>query len=116
MDLEKFLLGSCLLDNELIPKLIPLSKSRSFHKKANEIVFRTICHLYSIGESVDWLTVTTRLKEINLLDMVGGVLYLTNVIDAASAVESPEDNKTEANIVERIKATVHEQQYEAEDK
>ena len=80
-ELEENILGCLLndskgLENGAVAKL----NSSDFQYDANQIVFNTIIDLYTGGESVDVVTVSNRLKEVNKLEKIGGAYWLTGLV------------------------------------
>ena len=81
-ELEENILGCLLndskgLENGAVVKL----DSSDFQYDANQIVFNTIIDLYTGGESVDVVTVSNRLKEVNKLEKVGGAYWITGLVE-----------------------------------
>lgn len=54
-----------------------------FYSDANRRIFSAMLSLYNQGSPIDLTTVVTRLQDMNLLDSMGGVAYLTELADAA---------------------------------
>ena len=54
-----------------------------FFLDANRRIFNACLALYQEGSPIDLTTVSTRLKDLNLLDKTGGLSYLTELSDAA---------------------------------
>lgn len=54
-----------------------------FFNDANRRIFQAMEGLYHDGSTIDLTTVATRLKDMNLLDRMGGIEYLTQLTDAA---------------------------------
>ncbi len=54
-----------------------------FYAEANKRIFKAIDSLYQEGAAIDITTTSTRLKDLGLLDNVGGFSYLTRLTDAA---------------------------------
>lgn len=50
-----------------------------FFNNSNKIIFSTIETMSKLGEKVDLITVTSRLKSLNLLDQVGGTPYISKI-------------------------------------
>ena len=82
-DLEVAIL-SCLLsdgptlDDENINKL----KESDFRYQKNRVVFRAIMDLNSAGKPVDVLTLTKILKDRKQLEEIGGVYFLTGIMNS----------------------------------
>jgi len=81
IEAEKSLLGSLLLDKEAIVKVADFLQRRDFYKKSHQEIYQAILDLFEKGEPIDILSVSTRLKEKNLLEDVGDTGYLTELIN-----------------------------------
>ena len=81
IEAEKSLLGSLMLDKNAIIKVADYLQSKDFYKQSHQQIFQAILELFEKGEPVDLLAVSTRLKEKNLLEEIGGNGYLTELIN-----------------------------------
>ena len=81
VEAEKSLLGSLLLDKEAIIKVADFLQRRDFYKKSHQEIYQVILDLFEKGEPIDILSVSTRLKEKNLLEDIGDAGYLTELIN-----------------------------------
>ncbi len=81
IEAEKSLLGSLILDKNAIIKVADYLQSKDFYKQSHQQIFQAILELFEKGEPVDLLAVSTRLKEKNLLEEIGGNSYLTELIN-----------------------------------
>ncbi|MEI7448605.1 MAG: replicative DNA helicase [Desulfomonile sp.] len=79
---ERAILGGMLLDNDALPKVIATLSADDFYREAHRSVFQTVTELFNRNEPVDWLTLTAALKKKGILETVGGVPFLTELIDA----------------------------------
>ncbi len=79
---ERAILGGILLDNDALPKVIAVLSPGDFYREAHRVLFDTIIELFNRNEPVDWLTLTAVLKANGRLELVGGVTFLTELIDA----------------------------------
>ncbi len=82
LELEQFILGAILLDNEALPKAIEgLSGSVDFYKPAHRKIFEAILDLYERNEPADLMTLSEALRKRGALEDVGGVDYLADLVD-----------------------------------
>jgi len=79
---ERAILGGLLLDNDALPKVVAVLSADDFYREAHRHIFTTITTLFNRNEPVDWLTLTSALKETGQLETVGGIPFLTELIDA----------------------------------
>ncbi len=78
---EQSVLGAMLLDKEAISSVTETIKSEDFYREAHKEIFQAIIESYNKGDAVDLITLTERLKSRKTLDVVGGVSYLTGLMD-----------------------------------
>jgi len=79
---EQAALGSMLLQDEAILHGVDILRPEDFYKKSHQIIFRCILELFEKSKGVDLVTLTEELNRINLLEEIGGVTYLTNLINS----------------------------------
>lgn len=82
IEAERSLLGSLMLDKNAIIKVADFLQTRDFYKKIHQEIYQAILELFDKGEPIDLLTASTRLKEKNLLEEIGGNSYLTELINS----------------------------------
>jgi len=80
-DAEKAVLGSILLDNENIYRIIELIEPEDFYLKSHAIIYKTILEVFAKGKNFDILTIKNELQTKGLLDTVGGTVFLSTLID-----------------------------------
>ncbi|NQT46432.1 MAG: replicative DNA helicase [Candidatus Omnitrophica bacterium] len=76
---EVGVIGSMLIEEEAIAKVIELLKPSSFYKDAHRKIFASILDIYAKGGMVDMVTLSEDLRKKNQLDSVGGVSYITSL-------------------------------------
>ena len=76
-DAEMAVLGSMLLDREVIPQAIEMLGADYFYKEAHRQIYGAIIKLYDENKGVDLVTVIEQLKRTNSLDEAGGPSYIT---------------------------------------
>ena len=79
---EQAVLGGLLIDKEALPKVVELLQADSFYREAHAHVYRAILDLYQRNEPVDLVTVADTLRRQNLLEAVGGVPTLSDLVTA----------------------------------
>ncbi len=97
LEAEQSVLGSMLLDKEVIPVVLESLKSADFYRDDHKEIFEAVLDLFEKAEPVDIITVSEQLRIRGTLDNVGGLEYLTNI---ASAVPTTANVKHYARIVE----------------
>lgn len=91
LEAEMSLLGSILLDKEALLKIADNTRADDFYKNSHGRIYETMLELYGRNESIDLLTLGTRLEEKGVLESIGGRSYLAtlaNAVPTASNVEN----------------------------
>src|SRR3989344_255608 len=78
---EKALLGSVMLRPDTISAVLDVVERGAFYSDKHNTIYGAMIDLYSAGNPIDLLSVSSRLKEQNRLDFVGGSTYLTELIN-----------------------------------
>lgn len=107
IEAERSTIGSMLLEKEAIFRAVELLKPDDFYKEAHRIIYQTVVELTNRNEPVDLVTVTEDLRQKNQLDSVGGVPYLTGLVNAVPTAANIEYY---ARIVEEkalLRALIH---------
>jgi len=89
IEAEKSLLGSLMLDKEAITKVADILHDEDFYKRNHQYIYQVIEDLFVKGEPIDLISVSSKLKERNQLENIGGTSYLTeliNIVPTASHV------------------------------
>ena len=82
IDAEQSVLGSLLIDKDAVVKIADIVAPKDFYRKAHEMIFEAMIGLYSKSEPIDLLTVSSRLKEKKQFKEIGGMSYLTTLINS----------------------------------
>lgn len=98
VETEKALLGSILLRPEAVHDVIDILSAESFYARKHGIIFSAMFDIYKKGEPIDLVSLSSRLKELKTLDSVGGMSYLTGLVDT---VPSSMNAKHYAEIVQK---------------
>lgn len=81
IDAEKALLGSVIMNPEVMHDVADIVKDNSFYSNQNRLVWTVLFELHGKGVPIDILSVSSRLKEKNVLEDAGGMAYLTELIN-----------------------------------
>ena len=79
---EQAALGSMLLQEDAILHSVDILRPDDFYKKSHQTIFKCVLELFEKSRAVDLVTLTEELNRINLLEGIGGVTYLTNLINS----------------------------------
>jgi replicative DNA helicase len=80
VEAEEAILGSVLLDREVIGRVSGALEARDFYRERNGTIYQAMLDLYERHEPVDYLTLIDELDRTQKLDQVGGVSYLTGLL------------------------------------
>ena len=81
IDAEQSVLGAILLDNETINTVLEVLQVDNFYQRSHQILFETMIDLYKRQNPVDIVTLTAALKAQGFLEAVGGVDYISHLVD-----------------------------------
>ena len=84
IDAEKALIGSLFWSHSSLQKGCEDIEKEFFYLDSNAKIFEIIKDLYNLRKPVDVNTVTTELVDRNFLNQVGGVEYLSEVINSVA--------------------------------
>ena len=97
-DSERALLGSLMLSQDKLPEIMDLMRPEAFYVEKHRLIFRAMMDLYQKRDPIDLLTLSSKLKEGNELDRIGGMSYLTEL---TSVVPSSTNAEHYAQIVQK---------------
>ncbi|PJE64125.1 MAG: replicative DNA helicase [Candidatus Ryanbacteria bacterium CG10_big_fil_rev_8_21_14_0_10_43_42] len=78
---EMSVLGSLMLDKDAFNKIADILAPEHFYNDKHRIIFEAIMDLIEKREPIDILALSNRLREKKLLDIAGGVSYLTSLVN-----------------------------------
>jgi replicative DNA helicase len=79
VDLEEAVLGAIMLEKDAVLSVLDILRPESFYKDIHNKIYAAILELSMNEKAIDILTVTEELKKKNLLEEVGGPLYITQL-------------------------------------
>ena len=82
IDAEQSALGCLLIDKNAIIKVIDFLKTKDFYKSDHQEIYQVMTELFERNDPIDMLSVSSRLKEKNKLENIGGNAYLTQLVNA----------------------------------
>ena len=75
------LLGSIMLRPDIMTDIVDFISPQSFYAERHRIIFRTMMELFVKANPIDLLSLSSNLRDRNLLDQVGGASYLTELVN-----------------------------------
>src|SRR3989338_444052 len=82
IEAEISLLGSLLLDGAVIDRVVDIVGRDDFYKREHQAIFDAASALFQKQKPIDVLTVGDQLKEHGKLEDIGGVGYLTTLVNS----------------------------------
>ena len=91
IEAEMALLGSLILDWQVVGDVLQILKgAEDFYKPAHAAIFEVLTELYDQSQSIDMVQLNQRLIDKQMLEQVGGLEYLVDLVDGVpSAAEAP---------------------------
>jgi len=85
LDAEAAVLSAVILDPSQLDN-VPALQPAHFYSGSHQRVWETILYLRALAQKIDVVQIGTRLKNQGRIDEVGGMSYLTELLNAAPAV------------------------------
>lgn len=82
VEAERSVLGSMLIDEDAIGLAVEILNEIWFYEDAHRKIYAAILDLYNSRKNVDLITLSDKLKSESQLDTVGGVTYLSSIIES----------------------------------
>jgi replicative DNA helicase len=88
-DAERSVLGALLIDERAMKKIDHIIDAKDFHYKQHQYIYEAFLYLHREGAEVDVLTLSDQLRNVGMLEFVGGpsvLAELTNFVPTAAHV------------------------------
>jgi replicative DNA helicase len=82
IEAEQSVIGSMMLDRDVIPTVTEILKSEDFYRQDHVEIYEAIMDLFERAEPVDIITVSDQLRIRGSLDNVGSLEYLTHLVNS----------------------------------
>lgn len=82
LEAEQSVLGALLIDKNAIINVADVVTAQDFYKPAHEKIYNAILELYGKNQPIDLLSLSSLLKEKATLKDVGGMSYLTELVNS----------------------------------
>src|SRR5438309_10083840 len=82
IEAEKCLIASMMLDKESIGQVVQIVDRDSFYQADHQILWDLLVKLYEQNRSIDAVLVREELLKRQLLDEIGGVAYLGEILNS----------------------------------
>jgi len=90
LEAEMAVLGSILVDREMMSAVSEILSPADFYAHVHETIFLALVQLYERGQPLDKITLGEELRNRSLLEKVGGLAYLTSLMDTVPTAASAE--------------------------
>jgi len=80
---EEAVLSAIFADNTSLLEVVDIISSKDFYKKIHQRIYLAIFELFSQDQPIDFITVSSRLKQKQQLEEVGGSGFISSFIDSA---------------------------------
>ncbi|MBI4359078.1 MAG: replicative DNA helicase [Candidatus Nealsonbacteria bacterium] len=81
IEAEQSVLGSLLIDKNAIIKVVDFLQTRDFYRAIHQEIYQAMMDLFERNEPIDLLSVSSRLKEKEKLEVIGDASYLTQLVN-----------------------------------
>ncbi|MBM4135778.1 MAG: replicative DNA helicase [Nitrospira sp.] len=81
IEAEQSVLGAILIDNDALLRALELLVPDDFYKQSHRKIFHAMLELFNKNEPIDLITLTDYLKKKDEIDEVGGISYLTYIVN-----------------------------------
>ncbi|MHB8140283.1 MAG: replicative DNA helicase [Vulcanimicrobiaceae bacterium] len=88
LEAEMALIGSVLVDREIMGVVGEIIRSSDFYAHVHETIFLVLQELFDRGEPLDKITVGEALRQRDALEKVGGLSYLSTLMDTVQTAAS----------------------------
>ena len=88
IDAEMSVLGALMLDKEAVFRILGTIQPIDFYKPTHQLIYRAMLDLTEKNEPIDVVSLKSRLKEKKELEAVGGVTYLTSLVNPVPTASS----------------------------
>ncbi len=85
LEAEQSVLGAVLLDNSAMAKAMELLVEEYFYRTSNRKIYRAMLELSDVGEVIDQITLTERLKAQGEIEAIGGAAYLAELVQSVAS-------------------------------
>jgi replicative DNA helicase len=90
IDAEESVLGAVLLSGDAANVALEMLHAEDFYKPSHQQIFEIIRQLFDANEPIDAVTVSEGLRRDGSLDRMGGIDFLTNLIDSVPSTSNVE--------------------------
>lgn len=90
LEAEMALLGSILVDKEIMAAVSEIVQPNDFYASLHETIYLALYALYEAGKPLDKVALAEELRSRGMLDKIGGLAYLSSLMDTVQTAASAE--------------------------
>jgi len=90
VDAEESVLGASMISADAVNLVMDHLEPGDFYKPAHQLIFEAISELFNGNQAVDAITVSDALGRRDQLERMGGIAYLTGLIDKVPTASNVE--------------------------
>jgi replicative DNA helicase len=90
LDAEESVLGAVMLSPDAANIALEKLTAEDFYKPAHQLIFESVVALFDANQPIDAITVADHLRRTNQVERVGGVAYLTALLDGVPTTSNIE--------------------------
>ena len=90
LEAEMAVIGSILVDREMMATVSEILQPQDFYAHVHESIYTALVQLYERGEPLDKVTLAEELRRRSLLERVGGIAYLSSLMETVPTAASAE--------------------------
>ncbi|MBN2057138.1 replicative DNA helicase [bacterium] len=91
-DAERAVLGAILLKNECLATVVEYLERGDFYLESHRILFDTMVDVFENENKIDLVSIKDHLQRQDVLENVGGVAYLSSLVDAVPTAANVEQH------------------------
>jgi replicative DNA helicase len=107
LEAEMALLGSILVDKEMMPAVSEIVSASDFYASLHETIYLALYALYERGEPLDKVALAEELRGRGMLDKIGGLGYLGSLMDTVPTAASAEHYARIVREKAALRALIH---------
>jgi replicative DNA helicase len=88
IEAEQSVLGAIILENEVIEDVNEILCTEDFFREDHKVIYDNILSLHKRNEIIDLISLSEEIKKQNLLDAIGGIVYLTQISTAVPTISN----------------------------
>ena len=90
IDAEMAFIGSIMLRPEVLYDVMDAVSGESFYSDKHRIIFEAMLELFAKSDPIDLLTLSSKLKEKNQLEKIGGSSFLSELVNSVPSSSNAE--------------------------